>query len=261
MPQNEYLLRFDDICPTMNWRVWDEIERHLVRHNVKPILAVVPDNVDPNLMPDPPAPDFWDRVRQWQARGYAIAVHGYRHDYVNSLKGLMRLTPHSEFAGLSYAEQEEKMRKALAIFAEKGVRADAFVAPSHSFDRTTLEVLAALDLKVVCDGLWPWPHRTGDGIFWVPQQMWRFGPKPEGVWTVCCHHNKWNDGMLAAFARDLASYAPRMTDLASTLRRYDGRSLTLGDRLSAWGNLVWNHRILPFAGACWHFLRPRRPSR
>jgi hypothetical protein len=246
--ESRYILRFDDICPTMNWAVWEAIERILDLHAVRPILAVVPDNLDPNLMCDPPAMDFWDRVRRWQAKGYVIAVHGYQHVYVNDNKGLMRLTPHSEFAGLAYGEQEAKLRKALAIFTQHGVQAEAWVAPSHSFDRTTLKVLAELGLKVVSDGLWPWPHVDDDYIFWLPQQLWDFYPKPAGIWTVCCHHNSWTDKRVESFSNHLASYAPRMTDLAYVTQAYAGRALTFPDRVSAFRALIWRHRIRPFMG-------------
>src|ERR1035438_6889151 len=243
LKDSRYLLRFDDICPTMNWAGWEAIERKLVMHNVRPILAVVPDNRDPNLMCDPPAPDFWDRVRRWQEMGYVIALHGYQHVYVNNNRGMMRLTPHSEFAGLSYEEQETKLRKAMAIFTQQGVRAEAWVAPSHSFDQTTLKILAELGISVVCDGLWPWPHKDDDNLFWLPQQLWEFRPKPAGVWTVCCHHNDWTEKRIEAFGKNLASLAPRMTDLATVTQAYGNRPLTLLDRVSAFGNLVWYPRI------------------
>ena len=43
----KYILRFDDICSTMNWNKWNSIEDILIKHNIKPILAIVPDNKDP----------------------------------------------------------------------------------------------------------------------------------------------------------------------------------------------------------------------
>ncbi len=90
-----YLIRFDDICPTMNWAVWDSIEEYLIRYRVRPILAVVPDNQDPNLVIDPPRDDFWERVRHWQRMGYSIALHGYQHRYVSSNAGLLLLNHQS----------------------------------------------------------------------------------------------------------------------------------------------------------------------
>jgi predicted deacetylase len=246
MSHSQYLLRFDDICPTMNWKVWNAIEEELRRHRVRPILAVVPDNVDPGLMVDAPDPDFWGRVKRWQDDGYTIALHGYQHRYINREKGLMKLTPHSEFTGLPYLEQAEKLRKGLEIFAQHGIRADAFVAPSHSFDRMTLRALADLGLRVICDGLWPRPHQDDNEIFWVPQQLWRFRARRAGVWTVCLHLNHWNEKTLAAFRVDLARHADQMTDVATLLEAYQGRRLTTMDRIGASINLVWYHRIVPW---------------
>ena len=80
-----YLIRFDDICSTMNWTVWDAIESQLIRHSIRPILAVVPDNHDPKLIVEVARADFWERVRSWQRAGYAIAMHGYEHRYVTTM--------------------------------------------------------------------------------------------------------------------------------------------------------------------------------
>ena len=34
----EYLVRFDDICPTMPWKIWGQIEAALDQYKVKPLL-------------------------------------------------------------------------------------------------------------------------------------------------------------------------------------------------------------------------------
>ena len=86
----------------------------------------------------------------------------------------MRLANKSEFAGLPRQDQETKLRKGLEVFAQQGVRPDAWVAPSHSFDRTTVALLLEMGVKVISDGLWPWPFTEGSGMTWIPQQLWRF---------------------------------------------------------------------------------------
>jgi predicted deacetylase len=246
MTGDRYLLRFDDICPTMNWEVWDSIERNLVQHDVRPILAVIPDNRDPKLMHGPALPDFWERVRGWQARGYTIGLHGYQHVYVNQNPGMVGLTKQSEFAGLSRAEQEAKLEKAFAIFKEQGVRPDVWVAPSHSFDRTTIAILAEHGLNVISDGLWPRPFLEEGRTFWVPQQLWGFLPRSSGIWTVCCHHSEWSAQRLETFARQLAEYQSRMTDLPAVQQAFQGRSITLGDRILARWEFLWRHNIRDF---------------
>ena len=60
-----YLLRFDDLCPTMNWGMWDRIEELLVKASIRPIVAVIPDNRDPKMdigPADPPSPTCSGRV-------------------------------------------------------------------------------------------------------------------------------------------------------------------------------------------------------
>jgi len=241
-----YLLRFDDICPTMNWTVWDALEEELVARGLRPILAVVPDNRDAKLVAGPARADFWERVRQWQRRGWSIALHGHQHVYVNRNAGLLGLNRQSEFAGLARSEQERKLRQGLAIFQSHGVQADAWVAPSHSFDRTTVDLLIGLGVPVISDGLGSLPYREPGPVVWVPQQLWAFRPRPAGVWTVCSHINPWQAGDLERFRGDLERYAARITDLPRVLERFGTRRPTFGDRCGAWCAATWDHGLRPW---------------
>jgi predicted deacetylase len=211
-----YLIRFDDICPTMNWHVWDQIERVLIDLSIAPILAVVPDNRDPKLCVAPGRSDFWSRVRGWQARGWTIGLHGYNHEYVNNDAGLIGLNARSEFAGLSLAEQDRKIAEGVAIFAANGARADTWVAPGHSFDKTTLIALQNQGIRVVSDGFFLGPVRWRN-MTWVPQQLWRFSYFPLGVWTVCQHINAYGQPEIESLQRDLAVYRPQMVSFSTAL--------------------------------------------
>jgi len=226
-----FLVRFDDLSPRMNWSVWEEIEEILLKYRVRPILAVVPDNRDPSLQVDPSREDFWERVRQWQGRGWSIALHGYQHLYLSESAGLVGLRRKSEFAGLPRGVQQEKLDAACAIFAREGVRADLWVAPGHSFDATTLDILLEQGIDTVSDGFGLRPVRER-GINWVPQQLWNFRPFPLGVWTVCLHHNRWSGERLQRFRVEIEHYAGRLTALPELLREPLPKS-GLIDRLSA----------------------------
>jgi peptidoglycan/xylan/chitin deacetylase (PgdA/CDA1 family) len=208
-----YLLRFDDMCPTMDWSLWNEVEGLLIEAGVKPILAVIPDNRDPKLMVDPPSPVFWDRVRSWQARGWAIGIHGYQHTYVNAEPGILRLNRRSEFAGLSYEEQLEKLRKGLEVFEREGVHADAWVAPGHSFDWVTVSALTALGIRTISDGMALAPFRDPQGNAWVPQQFANMRPMPFGVWTYCYHLEGLTPAAMTLFRMRLMQLSPRMISL------------------------------------------------
>src|SRR5437016_5571738 len=158
----QYLLRFDDICPTMNWRVWAEIETVLVQRRFKPLLAVVPDNRDPGLQVDPPAGDFWDRVRAWQDRGWTIALHGFQHRYVTRNAGMVAVRKKSEFAGLQADVQREKLRRGVEIFERERITSRVWVAPGNSFDAATVALLPEFDIRVISAGYFRHPYS------WLP---------------------------------------------------------------------------------------------
>lgn len=219
----KYLLRFDDICPTMNWKVWSEIEAELSERKLKPILAVVPDNQDPVLQAGPAAEDFWDHVRSWQERGWAIALHGYQHRYVTAHRGMVNLRRKSEFAGLPAAEQAEKLQRGLEVFTRHGIKTHLWVAPGNSFDAVTVALLGRFGLRIISDGLFRFPFVCRRNVFWVPQQLFGFRPAPAGVWTLCYHHNQWAAEQLRQFREDLDRYGGQIACLDDIDREWAGR--------------------------------------
>jgi peptidoglycan/xylan/chitin deacetylase (PgdA/CDA1 family) len=228
----QFLVRFDDICSTMNWRMWDRIEAELDAHGIKPVLAVVPANADPQLAISEPNPAFWDRIRTWERKGWSIAMHGFEHRYVTKASGILRLNARSEFAGLPHGEQESKLRRSLDLFRAEGVEPRCWIAPSHSFDWTTVRILNQLGIRVISDGLSRLPYEDRHGSLWVPQQLWRFKLVPPGIWTVCCHHNGWSDQDLLRFCQSLDDFGSQITTLPEVCRSYQNRRKTTLDRLS-----------------------------
>lgn len=230
----KYLLRFDDLCPAMNWSVWSEIEEALVRKGIKPLLAVVPDNQDAVLKVAAPVDDFWKRVRSWQALGWTIGLHGFQHKYVTERAGIVTSKTKSEFAGLSAREQGEKLRRAVKIFARQGIQPRVWIAPNHSFDATTVTLLAGLGLTIISDGQCRFPFVCPRDMFWVPQQLYGMRPAPAGLWTVCYHHNRWSPQLLAQFHRDLDHYAEDIWSLETVIQTWQGRR-------SGWSDWLCRH--------------------
>lgn len=226
-----YLLRFDDICPTLKWSTWDRVTAIMDRAGVRPLLAVVPDNVHPKLVVDPPNPRFWDLVREGQARGWTIAMHGYQHDYVSKDAGIVGLNPYGEFAGLPYDEQRDKIEKGLAIFAREKVRADAWIAPAHAFDESTIRALLEHRVRVISDGFY-WRPVQKLGATWIPQQLWQFRRFPFGVWTVCFHPNELSEEKIAQFERDVEAYRDSIVSVDEVLRLRISRAGVLDEAFS-----------------------------
>jgi hypothetical protein len=215
-----FVLRFDDICPTMRWDIWAPIESVLLHYNIKPILAVVPDNQDPVLQPGPRVSDFWQRVRRWQDLGWTIAMHGFQHLYVAPDGGLVTLRKKSEFASLPTAVQEEKLRRGCEIFAREGIKSRVWIAPGNAFDETTVSLLPQFGIDTISAG-WFWkpfigPHKTT----WIPCQLSILRPVPSGLWTVCYHHNSWEHADFADLLEGLERYRSDIVSLEEALKLY-----------------------------------------
>jgi len=184
----KFILRVDDIAPGMAWSKFAEIDALAAELDISLLLGVVPDCQDPKLAVETPRTDFWDKVREWQARGCVIAQHGYTHRYVTKDPGLVSVRPQSEFAGLSYEEQFSKLKAGKDILVREGVWQPVFMAPSHSFDATTVRALAALGFKYLTDGFGVYAYPIGE-LTAVPQLFaspLQFG---FGVYTLCLHPN------------------------------------------------------------------------
>jgi predicted deacetylase len=227
----QYLVRFDDICPTMNWHVWAQVEAILEEAGVKPLLAVVPDNLDPELHVAAADPTFWQKVREWQSRGWTIAMHGYQHCYVTSAPGIIGRNRYSEFAGLEESLQQSKVEQAMGIFDRESVRAEAWIAPAHSFDQATVRCLRRAGIDCISDGYSLFPYVCREGMLWVPQQLGNFRAMPIGMWTVCLHTNRWNAADIERFRRDVQAFRSQITDVVEIRRKYRTRARSMSDQL------------------------------
>jgi predicted deacetylase len=228
----EYLLRFDDICPAMNWSKWNRIERILLDQEICPVLAVVPDNRDPNLNVGTPDPRFWDRVRGWQARGWTIGMHGWQHRFVTDNSGIIGVTNRSEFAGLPLGAQQSKISAAAHTFKKEGLESTLWIAPAHSFDHLTLGVLKEYGFEYLSDGFAAWPFSDALGMVWIPQQLWSFRYRPFGTWTICFHINTWTDGDIVALESSILKYRARISTFSEIVKKYAHRRKTFWDSVT-----------------------------
>lgn len=189
----KYIYRMDDITPDMDWIQFWKFINLFKRHNVKPLLGVVPDNKDSNLSIQDKNKDFWKIIRRLQdEEAVEIAQHGYQHILrpIKAKKILgIETNSLSEFAGLSYDKQLEMIQCGKDILKSKGIDTDIWMAPCHSFDLITLRVLNELGFKKISDGIAVYPFYYKNMLF-VPQQIWAPRYFPIGVFTICLHINE-----------------------------------------------------------------------
>lgn len=201
-----YLLRLDDACDTMDRRRWELLEAVLDWHQLRPIVAIVPQNEDPALMLEARDDSFWDRVRHWHSKGWTLGMHGHTHAmHATQQPQLVPFYTRSEFVGLGLEAQRAKLRAAWRRFLAEGVTPEVWVAPAHSFDVATLSALRAeTSIAIVSDGI------AFDAYFehefhWIPQQLWRLAPRRAGLWTICLHPNAMSEPAIAALDAALAA--------------------------------------------------------
>jgi predicted deacetylase len=228
----EYLLRFDDLCPTISTERWLRFESLIQEFHLRPILAIVPDNRDPDLEPSPPDPAFWQRMRALEAGGAVIGLHGYRHLCLSRGRSLLGLARRSEFAGVDAETQRAWIGAGLRILRSHGLHPRIWVAPRHGFDAHTLEALRAEGILLLSDGLARTTFLRG-GVTWIPQQLWGPVAKPKGLWTICVHANTARDAEIPVLREFLTAYAAQFTSIDHVLFRFQPTTLTLTERLQA----------------------------
>lgn len=237
---SRYIIRLDDACPTMDARKWRVLEDQLDSLGICPLVAVVPDNRDPVLEENEPDPDFWNRVRAWQAKGWTIAMHGFQHAFhvVNRKRLLLPFYDRSEFGGLSYADQASKIRNSWHLFKDQCIEPTVWIAPAHCFDRVTVKALRdETPIRIISDGI-AYDQFYEDGFYWLPQQLWRMKEKAAGLWTVCLHPNMMTNDEISALGALLGrEYCGKVVSVADIplLKR----SKSIGDKFFA--IYFWQH--------------------
>jgi predicted deacetylase len=222
----KYLIRLDDACSTMPQNKWDILESFFETHNIKPLVAVIPDNQDKSMRYEDEDEMFWSRIRRWQSKDWSIAMHGYQHTmHYTDAKLILPFYKRSEFAGLDYKNQADKIKKSWSIFQHQKVQPVAWIAPAHSFDEITISaVKKETSIKIISDGFAKNPFYL-HSIYWIPQQLWDYEYKKTGTWTICLHPNSMSLAALERFKKiveaNLLDKVCSLNEIQLTKRRPD----------------------------------------
>ena len=188
-----YLIRFDDVNPKMNWKRFNKLKSIINKYNIKSILGVVPKCEDISISNFPENKNFLIDLQRMKSEGDLIAQHGFTHINDSKNKGLYGTVKKSEFAGLDYRTQYEKINEGKKILIESQIWQPIFMAPFHSFDKTTTLALKNLGFKLITDGFSRYPYEL-NGIKLIPQissmPLPTFLPL---ISQLCIHINTLND--------------------------------------------------------------------
>jgi predicted deacetylase len=189
------LIRLDDIAANMNWDMMQKVSCLFDKFSVKPILGVIPNNRDPELLTFPKKNhEFWQQVRQWQTKGWEISIHGNDHVYDRICNKVDYLGHggNTEFCGHTYQIQRDKIKSAVAKFKKEDVNVRSFFAPNHTFDSRTIMALQEHDINVIIDGYGLAPY-VSNGTVFIPQLFYKLFALPFGIQTIQIHLNDYNE--------------------------------------------------------------------
>ena len=200
------LIRMDDIAENMNWQYMDRCELLFDKFKLKPLLGVIPENKDPELLKYPKNSDFWNRVANWKKKGWEISMHGYAHLYEQQTekKDIFNYGGRSEFYGLNYQIQLNKINLGLKKFKEKNIKIRSFFAPNHTYDLNTLKALKHSGIKIIIDGYGLFPYYKFDLLF-IPQLFYKEMIPPFGIQSTQLHINYWNEKYLDNFEKFISN--------------------------------------------------------
>lgn len=208
------LIRIDDVAENMNWKHMDKCESLFDKHNIKPLLGVIPLNQDTELFKMPKNDNFWSRVHDWQKKGWEITMHGCNHLYTqkSNKKDLFNYGGDSEFYGLNYDEQFKKIKLGLEKFKKENIVVRSFFAPNHIYDNNTLKALKNSKIKIVIDGYGLFPFYK-DEILFIPQLFYKEICLPFGIQSTQIHLNNWDDNYYENFQTFIEKQKNKITDL------------------------------------------------
>ena len=182
-------MRLDDACEKRDVDKWKRMEQLLDSYEIKPLVGVIPHCEDIMMAEYPEDADFWNRVEQWIAKGWTIALHGYNHVYGTQHGGMNPVNRRSEFAGEPLEVQKEKIKNGVAILQKHKIDPQVFFAPSHTFDEKTLIALKECsNIRIISDTIAVAPY-TKYGFTFVPQQTGQARKLPFNTVTFCYHPN------------------------------------------------------------------------
>jgi len=174
----------------VSWDLMKKSELLFDKHKIKPLLGVIPNNKDSQLLTYPKRNNFWDQVRNWRDKGWEIAMHGNTHVYDKMCKkdDYFNYGGGSEFFGHSLETQITKIQNGLKKFNDEKIKIRTFFAPNHTFDKNTLIALKKSGINVVIDGYGLMPYTEHD-IKFIPQLFLKALLLPFGIQSTQIHLN------------------------------------------------------------------------
>ena len=222
------LIRLDDIAENMNWPLMKKCEVLFDKYNIKPLLGVVSNNMDPDLLSNQKNELFWKQIREWKEKKWEISMHGYTHVYDKETykKDFFNYGGKSEFFGHSYEEQFSRINKSLEIFKKENIEIRSFFAPNHTYDLNTFAALKNNNISNIIDGYGLMPFKKKN-INFIPQLFYKEIALPFGIQSTQVHLNYWNEDDFLKFEKFIIKNNSKIISFDEALKKVNNNFIYL----------------------------------
>lgn len=217
-------------------RNWSQVEQILTSSNIKPIIAVIPDNRDEALKYQEPDKNFWLHIKELQDKGWTIAQHGTHHKRhrLPLHQSFLELNSDTEFKGLPQQDQARLIRKGYEILTSKGIQPIAWVSPCHTADKNTIKALeTCTNIQYFSDGIGLNAFKSKNLTF-IPQQLWQLQYKRSGLWTVCVHPSNMTDTEIQIFSEQIKKFRKQIISVQNIDLNRSQRFLEVLYKIKFW---------------------------
>jgi len=222
------LIRLDDIAENMNWPLMKKCEALFDKYNIKPLLGVVSNNMDPDLLSNQKNELFWKQIRAWKEKKWEISMHGYTHVYDKETykKDFFNYGGKSEFFGHSYEEQFSRINRSLEIFKKEKIEVRSFFAPNHTYDLNTFAALKNNNISNIIDGYGLMPFKK-NSINFIPQLFYKEIALPFGIQSTQVHLNYWNEDDFLKFEKFIIKNNSKIISFDDALKKVNNNFIYL----------------------------------
>ena len=213
-------IRIDDVTDNMDWEKFHRFESLLEKYGICPLIGVIPANRDGSLAVGEKKEDYADWLKEKQKQGWVIAMHGYDHIYLTKKGGMFPLNHFSEFAGLDYSAQLNKLQEGVKAMRALNLKPEIFMAPGHSFDRNTVKALNTCGFRYITDGFGSGPYQRGKMVYLpIAVQKSRELKKKDGITTFVVHTATMREEDFQSYENMFEKYQDQFVSYDEMLKR------------------------------------------
>ena len=141
-------------------------------------------------------------------------MHGCNHLYTqkSDKKDIFNYGGNSEFYGLDYSSQLNKIQIGLQEFKKRNIKVRSFFAPNHIYDKNTLKALKDSNIKIIIDGYGLFPYYKNEILF-IPQLFYKEIFLPFGIQSTQMHINNWNNKNYSNFEKFIKKNYKKIVNL------------------------------------------------